>query len=143
MKLKISGFTGICILLVFIFTACGTEKTERDKILNRTNPIAERMLKAIDQNNYVEFSSDFDDSLKKDFTEKKFYDLHSFMKKSQGEYVSKSFFSIIRDKNSLTVQYFAVYKIKTPTYLLGLTFNNADGSGSLSRFSLIPFNVSR
>jgi hypothetical protein len=131
------------LITVFIAAACGTNKTETDKIKNRTDPMAERILKAIDGNNYAEFSLDFDNALKAEYTDARFHEMNAFMKKSQGDYVSKSFFSIIRDKNTLTVQYFAVYKIKTPTYVLSLTFNNPEGSGPVSGFNLIPFNVSR
>lgn len=144
MNRKFSGLVKVLIpLIFFIITACGPNQAETEKIKNRCEPMAERMLKALDQNNYKEFSSDFDNSLKTSFTEVKFHELNSFMKKSQGDYVSKSFFSIIRDKSTLTVQYFAVYTIKTPTYVLSFTFNNPEGSGLISGFNLIPFNVSR
>ena len=143
MKFNINRFPGILILTIFIFAACGTNRAEKEKIRYRTDPMAERMLKTLDQKKYTEFSSDFDDSLKTYFSEVKFNDLHSFMKKSQGEYVSKSFFSIIKDKNTLTIQYFVVYTIKTPTYVLILTFNSPDGTGPVSGFKLLPFNVSR
>jgi hypothetical protein len=133
----------IIIITLLVTGSCGTDKAERDKILSRTDLLAEKMLKAIDENSYCDFSSDFSDSLKNEFGENRLHDLHAFMKKSQGDYISKSFFSIIRGKDMVTVQYIAVYKIKTPAYTLSLTFNSSDGSGPITAFNFLPFNVSR
>lgn len=142
MKTIINGFI-LVLFSMFFFTSCGVGGPETLKIRSRTDPMAERILKALDMNNYNEFSDSFNNSLKSEYNYEKFHDLHLFMKKNQGEYISKTFFSIIRDKNSITVQYAVVYKVKNPEYILSLSYNNADGTGPVSGINLLPFNVSR
>lgn len=74
----------IIIITLLVTGSCGTDKAERDKILSRTDLLAEKMLKAIDENSYCDFSSDFSDSLKNEFGENRLHDLHAFMKKKPG-----------------------------------------------------------
>ncbi len=84
---------GLCLLL---FTGCDfmpqvstVEGQERDEIVAQVEPIADNLFEAINAGNYIAFSRDFDETMKKALDEKAFNEMIQFFTPKIGAYQSR------------------------------------------------------
>jgi hypothetical protein len=111
------------LILVFLVTSgCSAPKPAglTDQQLAR---LTENTLKAIDANNYQEFSRDFSDKMSSAFTKAQFDSLRALLKKASGSYVSLGAPSLTNNQGYAAYWFPARYTYETVyvtiTFLVG------------------------
>lgn len=137
MKRKLSILA--LILLTGLFpAACQSSKTDINSIRQYTDPIAEQMFLALNNNDYNAFTAPGNDSFKKSITPEEFKRLRDMSIGIYGPYTSKSYFTFKQNPDSVTLEYALQFtdKFKNP-YTAVLDFERQDGRGPVSNFQLV------
>lgn len=82
----------LIIMSVLIFSGCsGASQADKQKLASTANPVVDNLMQGLNEGNFEKFSQDFDDTMKKNFTEAAFKETDDLIKQKIGNYVSKSF----------------------------------------------------
>lgn len=132
---KMKKIIGIMLILsiIFMFAGCAkTEKIDVSQVKSYSNPEMEKVMTAINDKDYPNFSEDFDDAMKKAMTEKVFDDFASSIDKKLGKYKSYEIVKAEKVEQYINVYYKVNFSgSKNPSTIL-LTFSNKDGKMLLS-----------
>jgi hypothetical protein len=96
----------------------------------------EMMLKAVNNNDYAQFSADFNDQMKQTFTEDDFRQLSAAVKTKLGSYVADEFYGIESQSGLTVVTYMAKFTDKSETVTVKIGFQKAGGKNIVSGFNL-------
>lgn len=114
----------ILILLVIFSTGC-LHEPENNEIQEKVDPIADRLIEALIEDNYTKFSENFTPLMHKALPEGMFHEIDAMVVGTLGEPTSKEFLKAVEGDRYTTVTYV-------------LTFE--DGSEGLFNIALIEEN---
>lgn len=129
----------VLILLAGLFlAACQSSKTDINSIRQHTDPVAEQMFLALNNNDYNSFIAPGSDSFKKSITPDEFTRLRDMSIGVYGPYTSKSYFTFKQNPDSVTLEYALQFtdRFKNP-FTAVLDFEQQDGRGPVSNFQLV------
>jgi len=89
----------ILILAVSVLFLFSTPAVTFAEVVGETNeevtaiaePILDNILQAFEQNDYIKYAKDFDDTLKESISDKKFVEVNQYFQDSLGNYQSREF----------------------------------------------------
>lgn len=110
---------------------------EETRIRNYADPIVAQMLTALSEDNYAEFSEQFDPHLQAALTEADFHRFSQNIKESYGEYQSHSFYSVISYPEVNVVKYIAQFSKVSIGLDVTVEFSSAAGPASVHDFSIV------
>jgi hypothetical protein len=115
------------ILIVLLSTGCGqyVKGEQQEEILLSVEPITDRLLDAIETQDFSKIQPDFSEKLSADLTEEKFLTFTETFKNALGKYQSREVYHVKQDPEHLTVVYKMVYE-KSDQVVLNLIFANDD-----------------
>ena len=94
-NLHIKSFILATIILLLLVTGCAPKKNVepvegelRDEVAAQAQPMAEKLLKALNDNDYATFSLDFDEAMRKGMDEKGFTSMKTMFDSKIGKFVS-------------------------------------------------------
>jgi len=125
----------LCIFLLAgsLLTACQpsdvsqVEGTDRDAILAYSEPMADNLFTAINENNFANFAKDFDSGMAKAMDEKAFADIQNQLIPKIGKYVSRTVKIVEASGKYKTVIYDAVFEEDDPV-TVRLVFNTEENN---------------
>jgi Protein of unknown function (DUF3887) len=126
--------TLVILAVLVVATGCGTKTTTTTTTPVEpayANAMAENILTAINEENYVKFSRDFDQTMKDALPETGFPDLYNFVKSKAGDYVSKQYYTTVVEGKYTAVVYIAKYSIKD-NVTVTVSFSTVDGQNLVS-----------
>jgi hypothetical protein len=103
----------------------------------RADATAEKMLLAINQDDYASFVAELDQSLKTDLPESEFHKYSAYIKSNYGTYSEKGFVNAIKNQDSVVV----IYGLKFLPGKAGrmeLYLSKSDGSGPVISYEIRP-----
>ncbi|MEQ8176027.1 MAG: hypothetical protein ABRQ26_13285 [Syntrophomonadaceae bacterium] len=112
-------------------------RLDDSQVHSRADSIAEKMLLAINQDDYASFTADLDQSLKTVLTESEFHNYSAYIKSNYGTYESKVFVNAIKSQNSVIVLYGLKFLPGKAGYL-ELYFGQSDGLGPVISYEIRP-----
>jgi predicted small secreted protein len=121
----------ICSILILsaLLAGCSSTKTlagaDRDAVLAYSEPQADALLAAYNQNDYAAFSKNFDAAMLKGIDAKAFANLETTLMPKIGQYVSRSVSSVVDDGKFIQVLYSAKFEAEDPV-TVRLVFNKDD-----------------
>lgn len=127
----------LALLAGLMLCACKTDPAKTALFRGNTDPVAERMLLALDRGDYQDFIAAGDQGLKSTVTQAEFASLRAASVGIYGSYKHKTFFTHQQNPTSLIVQYALQFSgpARDPLYAL-LEFNRPDGTGEVTNFQI-------
>lgn len=115
------------ILLLLLSTGCGqyVKGEQQEEILLSVEPITDRLLDAIETQDFSKIQPDFSEKLSADLTEDKFLTFTDTFKNALGKYQSREVYHVKQDPEHLTVVYKMVFE-QSDQVVLNLIFANDD-----------------
>lgn len=90
--MKFKSILLLIIIPILLLSGCsGSNQAARQKLAGTADPAVENLMQGLNEGNYEKFSKDFDDTMKKSFSESAFKETDELIKQKIGNYVSKSF----------------------------------------------------
>lgn len=133
-------FIIVVLLLAGVYTLASTSSPNRvDDVQVRSHAdyTAEKILLAINQNDYASFIAELDQSLKTGLTESEFHNYSAYIKSNYGVYDSKVFVNAIKGEDYVAVIYALKFLLGKPGYL-ELHFSQSDGLGPVISYEIRP-----
>jgi hypothetical protein len=115
------------ILLLLLSTGCGqyVKGEQQEEILLSVEPITDRLLDAIETQDFSKIQPDFSEKLSADLTEDKFLTFTDTFKNALGKFQSREVYHVKQDPEHLTVVYKMVFE-QSDQVVLNLIFANDD-----------------
>lgn len=115
------------ILLLLLSTGCGqyVKGEQQEEILLSVEPITDRLLDAIETQDFSKIQPDFSEKLSADLNEEKFLTFTDTFKNALGKYQSREVYHVKQDPEHLTVVYKMVFE-QSDQVVLNLIFANDD-----------------
>ena len=115
------------ILLLLLSTGCGqyVKGEQQEEILLSVEPITDRLLDAIETQDFSKIQPDFSEKLSADLNEEKFLTFTDTLKNALGKYQSREVYHVKQDPEHLTVVYKMVFE-QSDQVVLNLIFANDD-----------------
>ncbi len=123
----------VCLLAAGILAACGPasakalDGADKDAVLAYTEPAADNLFTAINENNFAGFSRDFDSGMLKAMDEKAFANIESQIIGKIGKYVSRTVSKVESSGKYSTVIYAAEFEQDNPV-TIRLVFNTGENN---------------
>lgn len=93
------------MLLFMVLAGCASDQANTEAIRESIDPITENLLVAINEDDYVQYSRDFDQPMKNAMTEESFKQINPTIKAKIGNYISKEFVAM-EPKDQYTIFYY-------------------------------------
>ena len=94
--------------------------------------ITENVLTGLNQNDFAKFSQDFDEAMKKAFTEQAFAQTRDLLKSKVGDYQSKQFLKTEEQKPYAIVYYKAQFTNEPDGVIVRIVFQEVEGKAMVS-----------
>lgn len=104
-------------------------------------PVTDRLLTGLNENNYRKFSSDFDRGMKENFSEANFRTLHADIKAKIGDYISREFVGMEEKDGYKILIYHAVFSKETQKVVVRTVVSELNGQFCVSGFWLDSPNL--
>lgn len=125
LKRILTLFITFSLTISFIGCSINSKEIDENYVKTTTTSKLEKVFKAINDENYINFISELDYSMKKNLTSKNFKSMVKNIKDTIGEYQSAEYESCEElDKDYLTVKYKAVFSDEPDETNIVLTVNN-------------------
>ncbi len=122
----------ILILMSVLMSGCTFEEGLSDEeILRHADPIADNALRAINENNYNNFSADFDHTMKKALPEDMFYQINTNIHDRLGNYTHRGEGEVIHKENHIHVIYHPVFEKEPEDAVFRLIFKQEENQTRL------------
>jgi hypothetical protein len=122
MKLIKSIIFASAVMLIAASLGCGTKKISEADVKSYADPAAENLMQAFNDENYDNFSRDFDKVMKEKLTEASFKQMITQMKPLIGNYVSMNFYQAVSQDKYVVVVYKAKFTKETSDVYVKVTF---------------------
>lgn len=115
------------ILLLLLSTGCGqyVKGEQQEEILLSVEPITDRLIDAIETQDFSKIQPDFSEKLSADLNEENFLTFTDTFKNALGKYQSREVYHVKQDPEHLTVVYKMVFE-QSDQVVLNLIFANDD-----------------
>lgn len=117
----------ISSLFMLVFAGCGLSKEESEKIKTNAEPLAENVLKSINNKDLDSFSKDFDDKMNSAFTKDSFKSLYEMLDTKVGTYKSKELVKVQKTKGDYVLIYKAKYDKEPKDVVVTLSLSEKNG----------------
>jgi len=128
--------TGMAILIVAgiaVILACTSQpRVDVNQVRSYADPIAENILTAINTDDYVKYSENFDDVMKSAIPEALFRQTNAAIKAKIGEYISKEFWKIDTQNQYTIVYYKARFTQESADVTVQVAFHEVSGKHLVS-----------
>ncbi len=125
-------FVFILVMLGVLMSGCTFEEGLSDEeILRYADPIANNALQAINENDYKNFSADFDLTMKKAMPEDMFYQINSEILDKLGNYTRRGEGKVIHKDDHIHVIYHPVFEKEPEDAVFRLIFKEEEGQTRL------------
>jgi Protein of unknown function (DUF3887) len=124
------------ILSLIILSGCSAQQPSGDETQKFADPMTENMLVAMNENNYAQFSRDFDEQMRKNLNETQYNNTIPAITANIGEYISKEFVSVEKKDQFTIVTYKAKFSQETGDVLVRSVFSDKNGKKYMSGFWL-------
>lgn len=124
------------LMVLTVFIGCGRQKVTdltADKV-SFAEPIAEKILTALNDGDYQKFSENFDNTMKSKLDEKAFKSTNELIKTKVGDYQSKEFTCAQLYNKYTVVVYNAKYTNEPSGVKVTISFSQKDGKYLVSGF---------
>jgi hypothetical protein len=135
-KIKMCAAILAAVMMVTVFTGCSKKNVTNltaDQV-SFADPMAEKVLTAINEGDYSKFSGDFDDTMKKKLDEAAFKQTRDLLKTKIGDYQSKTFTAAQADSKYTVVVYNVKYTNEPDGAKITISFSQKDGKYLVSGF---------
>jgi len=120
----VSIFLFFSLLLVLLFSGCKMEQAEEPSY---SSAMTDNILQAIVENNYLKFSQDFDDAMKKALPESKFNELSNQLNEKIGRYTNNKETILVQKKDNLYVVIYQAEYEKSKKVKITISFRETGG----------------
>lgn len=105
------------------------------------DPVTDRLLTGLNENNYRKFSSDFDQGMKENFSEAHFRTIHADIKAKIGDYISRQFVGMEEKDGYKIMIYHAVFSKEQQKVVVRTVVSELNGQLYVSGFWLDSPNL--
>jgi len=133
-------FIIVVLLLAGVYTLASNispNRVDDVQVRSHADSTAEKILLAINQDDYTSFIAELDESLKTSFTESEFHNYSAYVKSNYGIYESKVFVNAIKGEDYVAVIYALKFLAGKPGYL-EIHLIPSTGLGPVSSFEIHP-----
>jgi len=95
MKILILAVSVFCLLVIPASTFAEVVGATNETVAAIAEPILDNILEAFEQNDYVKYSRDFDDTLKESISDKKFVEVDRYFEGSLGNYQDREYLGFL------------------------------------------------
>lgn len=132
--MKLIKYVKYALLLMLITASfgCGTKKVSEADVKSYADPAAQNLMQALNDENYNNFSKDFDQVMKEKLTEASFKQMTAQIKPLIGNYVSMEFYQAVSQDKYVVVVYKAKFTKETSDVYVKVTFQKLNDKECVS-----------
>jgi len=108
-------YFAFCILLMILVSGC-VQNPEKDLVQEKVDPMVNRLIEAIIEENYTKFSEDFTPLMEKALPEEMFYEIDGMVLETLGEPTSKEFLKAVEGDRYTTVTYVLTFEDESEAF---------------------------
>ena len=128
----------VCLLTIIVFgvffTACSANNSSVNEIREIADTMTENILVAMNEDNYLHFSKDFDEPMKNALNEKEYQETIPAIKDKIGNYISKEFVSIEKKDQYTIIIYKAKFDQEPDDVIIRTVLSENNGNFLISGF---------
>lgn len=123
----------LIISLTLLFTGCTVIKDfDKESAVKITDPIMDKTMEGLNENNYEKFTQYYTDSYKKSFPESSFFNFTEGFYKNPGKYISREVYEVRPIENGVLIHYKGVFDTRD-NVAITVTFESSNGEYKIKK----------
>lgn len=123
----------ILLSLNILFAGCTVIKDfDKESAIKMTDPIIDKTMEGLNENNYDKFTEYYTDSYKKSFSENSFFNFTKGFYKNPGKYISREVYEVRPIENGVLIHYKGVFETRD-NVAMTVTFELSNGEYKIKK----------